>query len=77
MSIASYLAYPHDGQRDDLVRALRSHPACEVIPSDNAEVLILVTDTDGADQERELEVFLEELAPLQCLAMVYGEIDAN
>lgn len=74
MPIASYLAYPLEDKRLDLLVDLEAHPHCEVIPADNAEVFILVTDTPDPEAERTTQKYLKDHEGLMCLAMVYGEI---
>ena len=75
MSIASYLAYPVDGQREQLLSDLQTHPNCEVVLSENSDVFILVTDTPTRDEEKETEQFLRNHEGLACLAMVYGQLE--
>lgn len=75
MSVASYIAYPDPEHQQRLVEKLTQHPNCEVIPAKNAEVFILVTETENSQEERALQSYLQELEGLQGLAMVYGQVD--
>src|SRR5688500_14103900 len=43
--IQSYLVYPEPGQTAALVAALAQIPGCDVIPSVNRNVLVLVTES--------------------------------
>ncbi len=75
MPIKSYLAYPVNGKRDELAQALRSMPECEIIPSTNQDIIILVTDTIDTKMEEALEKKLRDLSSLQCLTLVSGYKD--
>lgn len=72
MPVKSFIAYPASGKRSQLEEALQNLPGCEVIPSENTEVLILVTDTSSEQEDRELEARLEEIDCLQSLTLVAG-----
>ncbi len=75
MSIVSYLAYPVDGRREQLLSDLTTHPNCDVVLSENSDIFILVTDTLTRDEEKETERFLREHEGLACLAMVHGQLE--
>ena len=45
MPICSYVVYPADNSFDVLQQKLNQLAGCEVTPSDQGDVLILVTDT--------------------------------
>ncbi len=70
MPVFSYLAYPVKGATEQL-----SMEHCDVMPSDNAEVLVLVTDTPDEDIEKNLKQALDQIASLQCLGMTFGHVD--
>ena len=72
MAIKSFIVYPAFGKHRELGNILQNLPGCEVIPSENTEVLILVTDTSSEQEERELEARLEEIDCLQSLTLVAG-----
>ena len=55
MSIKSYLAHPHDGKKAELIEALSNLGNCEVIPAENKDLLILVTDTDDKLEDENLK----------------------
>ncbi len=75
MPIFSYLAYPVKGARETLVKRLESLPFCEVIPSDNTDVLVLITDTPDEQKEKTLAQRLHEIKSLQSLHMTFGHVD--
>ena len=72
MPIMSYLAYPVTGARETLATELAAFPECEVVPAQNQEVMILLTDTCDQENEKALQSKLEKVKSLQCLAMVSG-----
>ncbi|WP_136481303.1 hypothetical protein [Cognatitamlana onchidii] len=72
MPIKSYLAHPHDGQKDELIKALSQLSVCDVIPAENRDLLIVVTDTDNKDQDQQIKEKIEAIDSLKLLAMVSG-----
>ena len=72
MPIISYLAHPHDGRKEELIKALSSMQECEVIPAENKDVLVLVTETKTKADEDKLKQKLEAIDSLKLLAMVSG-----
>ena len=75
MPIFSYLVYPHQGLKENLIKDLAAIEHCEVIPSTNEEVLILLTDTQNENAEKELIQKLKSLKSLQSLSMTFGHAD--
>ena len=72
MPILSYLALPRVGGMKELCADLENLEFCEVIPSLNEEVVILVTDTPNDKAEKLLQKTLKELSSLQSLSMTFG-----
>lgn len=72
MPIKSYLAHPHDGKKDELIKALSTLNECEVIPAENKDVLVVVTETETKIEEENLKQKLETISSLKLLAMVSG-----
>ncbi|UKM64417.1 hypothetical protein GSB9_00965 [Flavobacteriaceae bacterium GSB9] len=72
MPITSYLAHPQLGRKHSLVKALSALRNCEVIPAENEDLLIVVTETDNKEQEDKLKQTIESLDDLKLLAMVSG-----
>ena len=70
MPIKSYIAYPVTGKKAELEQSLQVIPPCEVIPSPNQDIIILVTDTGDEDAETDLVEKLSRLSSLQCLTLV-------
>ena len=55
MPIFSYLAYPVQGAKEQLLKELKALNFCEVTPAENEEVFILVTDTPDEETEKKLQ----------------------
>ena len=75
MPVFSYLAYPKRGAKEQLLKELASLDYCEATPADNEEILILVTETPGEDQETALQKKLKNLKSLESLGMTFGHVD--
>ncbi|MFH1215126.1 MAG: chaperone NapD [Pseudomonadota bacterium] len=72
MPILSYLVLPRKGAMDQLCSELSALDYCEIIPSDNQEVVVLVTDTPDEITEKNLQKTLKNLPSLQSLSMTFG-----
>lgn len=72
MPIISYLAHPHEGKKEELIKTLNSLQECEVIPAENKDLLILVTETENKAEEDKLKQKLETIDSLKLLSMVSG-----
>jgi len=72
MPILSYLALPRDGAMDQLCADLSGMEYCEIIPADNQEVVVLVTDTPDEKSEKTLQETLKKIPSLQSLSMTFG-----
>ena len=73
MPVCSYLVFPH-GAAADLARRLDAIPDCSVSTADNADLLILVTDTADSDAEARLQERLDAEADIQCRVLTFGDI---
>lgn len=76
MPVFSYLAYPLKGEKEALLSDLAALDHCEVMPAENEDVLILVTDTPNEKEEKLLHKKLRKLKSLQSLGMTFGHTDA-
>ena len=72
MPILSYLVLPQSGAMDQLCTDLSAMECCEIIPSDNQEVVVLVTDTPDEETEKTLQKTLKKLPSLQSMSMTFG-----
>ncbi|MCK6616332.1 MAG: hypothetical protein L6Q51_01675 [Cyclobacteriaceae bacterium] len=72
MPVKSYLVFPIAGTVAQVIEKLQSFNHCEVLPADNQEVIVLVTDSDS---EKEDEQFLEALkgdTTIQHISLISG-----
>jgi len=72
MPIKSYLAHPHDGRYKELLSELSKFTACDVIPSENEELAIIVTDTKDDFEDKNLQDEINSIKSLKMLSMVSG-----
>lgn len=72
MPIKSYLAHPYDGKKEELVKALSNLKECEVLPAENENVLVVVTETTDDTKDTELKETIETIKSLKLLALVSG-----
>ena len=75
MPVFSYLAYPAACGKNVLIADLTALNYCQVIPAENADLVILVTDTPDTKTEQHLQEQLHELPSLQELSMTFGHAD--
>lgn len=72
MPIFSYLAIPKKGAKKELCTELSCLDYCQVVPAENQDVIVLVTDTPDDTTEKSLQTTLKELQSLQSLSMAFG-----
>ena len=77
MPVFSYIAYPNEGAKQTLINELSLFNECDVIPSDNEEMVVLVTDTPDAESDKDLQKRINALDSLKHLSMVYGHRDEH
>ena len=75
MPVFSYLAYPIESAKEQLINELTALDFCEVTPAENEEVLILVTDTPDEETEKKLQEKLKAIKSLESLGMTFGHTD--
>jgi nitrate reductase NapAB chaperone NapD len=72
LTVQSYLLMPASGCKESVRAAASRVAGCEVISAANRDVLVLVSTTETAEQQRQVESQLEKLDGLDCLALVSG-----
>jgi len=72
MPIKSYLARPHDGKFIELLDELSHLNGCDIIPSTNQEIAVLVTDTSDEIEDNKLLSQINAIGSLKMLSMVSG-----
>ena len=75
MPVFSYLAYPRQGAKQELLNDLADLEYCEATPADNENILILITDTPDEETEKGLQKKLKQLNTLESLGMAFGHVD--
>ena len=75
MPVFSYLAYPKQGAKQELLDELSALDHCEATPADNQNILILITDTPDEETEKALQKKLKQLKTLESLGMTFGHVD--
>lgn len=65
MPIKSYLAHPLEGKKQELINAISAINQCEVIPAENKDVVIVVTETNSKEEEEQLKEELEAVSSIK------------
>ena len=72
MPIKSYILHCEHSKKDLLFSELQKLSNCEVIPAQNHEVIIVVTDTDSDESDNQLYNQLLEIKGLKHMSLVSG-----
>lgn len=72
MPIKSYILHFEEGKKDILLAELHNLENCEVIPAQNHDVVVLVTDTSTEELDNNLYNQLLEIQGLKHLSLVSG-----
>lgn len=75
MPVFSYLVYPEQNKKKQLITDLSSIEHCEVSPADNKDVIILVTDAPDIETDKALQKKIQALESLQSISMTFGHTD--
>jgi nitrate reductase NapAB chaperone NapD len=75
MPILAYIVTPRSGEKDKLLKELNAMQHCEALSADNADILILVTDTPDTETEKQLEKQLNKIESMESLSMTFGYND--
>jgi nitrate reductase NapAB chaperone NapD len=75
MPVLAYIVSPRTGEKKRLLQQLNAMQHCEAFSADNAEILILVTDTPDRNAEKILQKQLNQLEALESLSMTFGYND--
>mgnify|MGYP001821083377 CR=1 FL=1 len=77
MPICSYLVIPGEGARPEVLKELEGVPGCDVIPAENRDVLMLVTETTDPVDEDRLRAEIYAIDGIEALLFTFGEIDPD
>jgi len=72
MPIKSYVLHCENEKKEILLQELQKLEGCEVIPAQNHEVIVVVTDTETEELDQELYNQLLEIKGLKHLSLVSG-----
>lgn len=72
MPIKSYLAHPFEGKKEELQQAISLLDGCEIIPAENKNVLVVLTETTTDAEDKSLKETIETIESLKLLALVSG-----
>lgn len=77
MPICSYVVIPARGTSHGLAARLAALPGCDVAPAENADLLLLVTETDGPEADERLRSEIEGMEEVDALVLTFGEVDPD
>ena len=72
MPIKSYVLHCEENKKNILLKHLQKLSNCEVIPAQNHNVIVVVTDTESEETDTELYNQLLEMKGLKHLSLVSG-----
>jgi nitrate reductase NapAB chaperone NapD len=75
MPVLAYIVTPRSGEKNKLLKELNAMQHCEALSADNADILILVTDTPDKETEIQLEKQLNKIESMESLSMTFGYND--
>jgi nitrate reductase NapAB chaperone NapD len=75
MPVLAYIVTPRSGEKNKLLKELNAMQHCEALSADNADILILVTDTPDKETEKQLEKQLNKIESMESLSMTFGYND--
>ncbi|MBS3993676.1 MAG: hypothetical protein KGZ87_08170 [Bacteroidetes bacterium] len=75
MPIKSYIAYPVDGKRNELIMKIKALDSCELNLAINEEIFIVVTDTFSEDEDKMIYETIVNMPELKHLTLVSGFSD--
>ncbi len=76
MPIFSFLVYPEENSKDQLVEDLSQMEYCEVKVSENEDVIILLIETPSEEANKDVINTVKELPSVQSLSMTFGHTDS-
>jgi nitrate reductase NapAB chaperone NapD len=71
MPVKSYLVFPKNGEAAQVIEKLE-RLRCEVLPADNREVIVLVTDSDSEKEDEQFLEALKEDENIQHISLIAG-----
>jgi nitrate reductase NapAB chaperone NapD len=75
MPVCSYVVIPEPGATQAVQERLASLPGCETVRAENREVILLVTDTAGAEQEEQLRRQVQATPGILTVVLAFGDLE--
>lgn len=75
MPICSYLVVPTPERTAAVMAELGALPGCHVERADHHDLIALVTDTAGPDEESALRSRLERVQGIYAMVLTFGELE--
>lgn len=72
MPIKSYIIIPQPDQKQHLIEDIGGLSGCEILPAENKEVLVLVTDTEDEKEDKILLSQIESNRNIKHISLVSG-----
>ena len=72
MNVCSYLVHVQSGTAEAVAGTLNALPGCDATPSENRDLVILVTETPDRQTDRDLTDQIQSLTEIDCLALTFG-----
>ncbi|WP_298288504.1 chaperone NapD [Lutibacter sp.] len=72
MPIKSYILHCEENSKKKLLKELHKLSECEIIPAQNHEIIIVVTDTESEESDTKIYNQLLEMKGLKHLSLVSG-----
>jgi nitrate reductase NapAB chaperone NapD len=74
MTICGYLVLTEPGAAPAVAGRIAALPGCEVVRAQRHDLLLLVTETAGADADERLRARLESTAGVSALLLTFGQL---
>lgn len=72
MPILSYVVFTLETKKEVVVEKLNGIEGCSAVPADNKDLIILVTETESDEKDKQLQQQIGEIEEIQCLSMTYA-----
>lgn len=70
MPVKSYLIFPKNNKTEDVIKSLSLMDYCDVFPSDDEKIIILITETDNEQTDEELWKELQSNSAIQQINLI-------
>ncbi|AZQ63849.1 hypothetical protein EI427_16925 [Flammeovirga pectinis] len=70
--IKSFIAYAAVGQKSDMIKALNNIKNCEVVPSENKDIVVVLLESASKEIEKEQILNIQNIPSVNQLSMVSG-----